>query len=109
MADDFVTVAFPAGSQRKVRVRCVPAGKRRFALWHEREFLGHAIARVDGTWAGKTPDERTHEVCANREAALQGLLALRARVDELIQELTAADVGQVGGGRAEARPWSDLH
>lgn len=109
MLDDYVTVAFPTDSEQLVRVRCVPAGKRRYALWHESHFLGHAIARVDGTWAGKTPDERTHEVCASRETALQGLLALRARVDGLIEEMAAADLAKIGGGLSEARPWAGLH
>ena len=64
----------------------MPAGKRRYAARVENEFLGHAIARVDGTWSGKTPDEVTHPGGCDLDGALTGLLELRSRVRALLTE-----------------------
>jgi hypothetical protein len=52
MHDNFVTVAFPPGADSSLRIRRTPAGKRHFSAWLNHEFLGHAIARVDGSWTG---------------------------------------------------------
>ena len=105
MADDFVTVAFPTGAESRLRIRCAPAGKRRFTAWLDHEFLGHAIARVDGTWAGKTPREETYPGCVDRDAALLALLELRSRVQGLIQDLEASDLKQVSGGMRDFGVW----
>jgi hypothetical protein len=68
------------GSDTPTSVVCKPAGKRRYAAWVDDQFLGHAIARVDGTWAVKARDEQTYPGFHDRAAALRGLLELRVRV-----------------------------
>jgi hypothetical protein len=103
MPDDFVTVAFPPGADSSLRIRCTPAGKRRFSAWLNHEFLGHAIARVDGTWTGKAPHEETFPGCADRDAALLGLLELRSRVQALILDLQAPELKKVSGGMRDFR------
>ena len=84
MDASIVAISFPRGSESYQSVRCLPAGKRRVAAWLEDEFLGHAIASVDGTWSGKTPDEVTHPGSRGFDDALTGLLELRARVRALM-------------------------
>lgn len=86
MGPSIVPVTFPRGSRTHTAVRCIPAGKRRCTVWINNEFLGHAIARVDGTWASKTPDEVTHPGRRDLAEALSGLLELRERVQRLIAE-----------------------
>jgi len=98
MAEDVVIVAFPPGTGLAMNLRCVPAGKRRCTVWLDREFLGHTIARVDGTWASKSPGQQTSPGCADRDAALLQLLELRARVCGLIRKLDATELDKVGGG-----------
>lgn len=78
MGASIIPVSFPRGTQTPTVVRCIPAGKRRCAAWVDDQFLGHAIARVDGTWAGKTPDEVTHPGSLDLDEALARLLELRA-------------------------------
>ena len=92
MVDDYVQLSFPSGSGEPYRIRCHPAGKRRFTAWLDHEFLGHAIARVDGTWSGKSPCEESYPGCVSREAALLALLELRSRVHGLIHELHASEL-----------------
>lgn len=45
---EFVSLEYPPGSACPSRIVCKPVGKRRYAAWLGDEFLGHAIARVDG-------------------------------------------------------------
>lgn len=108
MADDFVTVAFPPGTESALRIRCAPAGKRRFTAWLDREFLGHAIARVDGTWAGKSPREETYPGCVDRDAALLALLELRSGVQALNLDLQVSDLKQVSGGMRDFEGVADI-
>jgi hypothetical protein len=62
---------------RPTRVLCKPAGKRRYSAWIDNQFLGQVIARVDGTWAAKAPDEQTYPGFVGQAAALRVLLELR--------------------------------
>ena len=105
MVDDYVQLSFPSGSGQPCRVRCCPAGKRRFSAWLDDEFLGHAIARVDGTWSGKSPREETYPGCVSRDAALLALLELRSRVRVLIHELQASELKGVSGGTRDFGVW----
>ena len=105
MSDDYVHIAFPPGSRSPLRIRCAPAGKRRFTAWLDHEFLGHTIARVDGTWTGKSPNDETYPGCADRDAALIGLLELRARVQGLIRGLQASELKNVAGGMRDFGVW----
>jgi hypothetical protein len=100
MVDDYVQLSFPSGSGEPCRVQCRPAGKRRFTAWLDDEFLGHAIARVDGTWSGKSPREETYPGCVSRDAALLALLELRSRVQGLIHELHASELKGVSEPRS---------
>jgi hypothetical protein len=67
------------GGDRPIGVLCRPAGKRRYSAWADNQFLGQVIARVDGTWAAKAPDEQTYPGFVGQGAALQVLLELRLR------------------------------
>ena len=106
MPDHYVTVVFPPGAASALRIRCAPAGKRRFAVWLDREFLGHTIARIDGTWAGKSPREETYPGCVDRDAALLGLLELRSRVQGLLREFQAPELKHVSGGTRDFSLWA---
>ena len=105
MADEFVTVEFPSGAESTLRIRCAPAGKHRFAAWLDGEFIGQAISRVDGSWAGKSPYEETYPGCVDRNAALLGLLELRSRAQGLILELQASELKKVAGGIRDFGVW----
>lgn len=86
MAAQHTRLAVPA-HPHPLEVLCRPAGKRRLSAWLDGHFIGHVVERVDGTWAGKTPDERTHPGCSNLESALQRLLSLRAGVNEMLSQM----------------------
>ena len=106
MPDHYVNVVFPPGAASALRIRCTPAGKRRFAVWLDREFLGHTIARIDGTWAGKSPREETYPGCVDRDAALLGVLELRSRVHGLLRELQATELKHASGGTRDFSLWA---
>lgn len=86
MAAQHTRLAVP-GRPQPIEIACRPAGKRRLSAWLDGHFLGHAVERVDGTWSGKTPDERTHPGCRDLESALRQLLALRAGVHESLAQM----------------------
>jgi hypothetical protein len=82
MPPEFVSLEYPPGSACSSRVLCKPVGKRRYAAWLGDEFLGHAIARVDGMWTSKTPHDETFPGRIDREAALLSLLVLHRPVGD---------------------------
>ena len=82
--EEFLSLDYPPGSVCRLHVSCRPVGKRRYAAWLGDEFLGLAIARVDGMWTSKTPRDETFPGRPDREAALLCLLVLhRAPRDDL--------------------------
>ena len=76
MPQELVSLDYPSGAVCPSRVICKPVGKRRFSAWLGDEFLGHAIARVDGMWTGKTPCDQTFPGRVDRKAALLSLLMM---------------------------------
>jgi hypothetical protein len=90
MPAEFVLLDYPPQCERPSRVLCKPAGKRRYSAWLGNEFLGHAIARVDGLWTSKTPRDETFPGCLDRQAALLSLLALHGPVGDSPFESFAA-------------------
>ena len=90
MPPELVSLDYPPGSMCRAHVSCKPVGKRRYAVWLDEKFLGHAIARVDGLWTSKTPREETFPGRLNREAALLSLLALHEAVGDTAFESLAA-------------------
>lgn len=79
MPQDLVLLDYPSGSTNSLCVLCRPVAKHRYAAWLGDEFLGYAIARVDGMWTGKTPSDETFPGGSDREEALAALLAHRGR------------------------------
>lgn len=76
MPPELVSLDYPPGSVCRSHVSCKPVGKRRYAAWLGDEFLGLAIARVDGMWTSKTPRDETFPGRPDSEAALLYLLVL---------------------------------
>jgi hypothetical protein len=79
MAQELVSIDYPPGSTYSLCILWKPVAKRRYAAWLGDEFLGYAIARVDGKWTGKTPCDETFPGWFDREDALVTLLAHRGR------------------------------
>jgi hypothetical protein len=77
MSEEVVSLEYPPGCVSPSCILCKPVGKRRYAAWLGNEFLGYAIARVDGMWTSKTPYDETFPGRQDREAALLSLLTLR--------------------------------
>jgi hypothetical protein len=76
MPQGLVSLDHPPGAGDLSSVICKPVGERRFAPWLDDEFLGHAIARVDGMGTGETPCDQTFPGRVDRDAARLPLLVL---------------------------------
>jgi hypothetical protein len=77
MPKELVPLDYPPGSVSPLHVICRHVGKRRYAAWLGDEFIGHAIARVDGMWTSKTPRDETFPGGLDRVGALLSLLTHR--------------------------------
>jgi hypothetical protein len=104
MPPELVSHDCPPGSVCRSLVSCKPVGWRRHAAWLGNEFLGLAIARVDGMWTSKTPCDETFPGRPDREAALLYLLVPhRATQDDSAFDSSAVSAPLVGQAVASQR------